>query len=132
MTKCAKVISPVDADPQDTYLLCADAMYGASLMDGKLKVLRINESVFEEVHFMETTHGVSAVEFFQFQNDGATQEFIVLGMENGSLHVYDYTKNKSNNYSKVLFNVKQNANSATRPSVLDASYERFSESKFTH
>jgi len=52
-------------------------------------------------------------------------------MENGSVHVYDYTKNKSSNYSKLIFNVKQNANSATSPQCLDASYERFSESKFT-
>lgn len=106
-------------------------MYGASLMDGKFKVLRLKESVFEEVHFMETTHGVSAIEFFQFNNGGTAQEFVVLGMENGSVHVYDYTKNKSSNYSKLIFNVKQNANSATSPQCLDASYERFCESKFT-
>jgi len=64
VTKCAKVITPADEDAQYTYLLCADSMYGASLMYGKFKVLRLKESVFEEVHFMETTHGVSAIEFF--------------------------------------------------------------------
>ena len=64
VTRNAKVIVPADEDPQHTYLLCADSMYGASLMDGKFKVLRVKESVFEEVHFMETTHGVTAVEFF--------------------------------------------------------------------
>ena len=55
----------------------------------------------------------------------------MLGMENGSVHVYDYTKNKSSNYSKLIFNVQQNLNSAARPQCVDASYERFSESKFT-
>jgi hypothetical protein len=39
-------------------------------MDGKFKVLKVKESVFEEVHFMETTQGVSAIEFFQYQPEG--------------------------------------------------------------
>ena len=131
VTKCAKVITPVDENPQYSYILCADAMFGASLMDGKFKVIRVKESVFEEVHYMETTHGVSAIEFFQFETEGQPQEFVVLGMENGSVHVYDYTKNKASNYSKLIFNVKSHANSANNnPQVVDASYERFSESQF--
>ena len=47
------------------------------------------------------------------------------------MHVYDYTKMKGSNYSKLIFNVKSNANAATHPTCLDASYERFCESVFT-
>jgi hypothetical protein len=42
-------------------------MYGSSLMDGKIKVLKMDaEGQCSERHYMETTWGVSAINFFKF------------------------------------------------------------------
>ena len=61
-----------------------------------------------EKHFVQTQWGVSALDYFSFTNeeeDKATQEFIVFGEENGQIHVYDYTKNKSQSYNRNIFSV---------------------------
>ena len=50
------------------------------------------------------------------------------GLEDGSIHVYDYSKNKHENYQKQIFAVKSSANAASHPHDLDNSLERFSES----
>ena len=76
---------------------------------------------------METPWGISAAEFFQFENgDEPNQEFIVVGFENGSIHVYDYTKHKKESYKKLIFNVKQFGSEAD-----DSAFDRFCDSHFT-
>ena len=78
--------------------------------------------LIDEKHFVETTWGSTSSEFFTFQGN---QEFIVVGQEDGSLHVYDYTRFKTTNYKKLIFNVKNS-------SELDQSIERFCESNYSH
>lgn len=78
--------------------------------------------LIDEKHFVETTWGSTAAELFTFQDE---QEFIVLGQEDGSIHVYDYTRFKTSNYKKLIFNVKNS-------SELDQSIERFCESNYEH
>ena len=76
VTQHIQQIEPVGVEKTNNtiYMLCSDAMYGSQLMDGKIKVLKISgqgaageESVvIEEEHFVETTYGVRASQFFQF------------------------------------------------------------------
>lgn len=67
-------------------------------MDGKMKILEIqpqNENDNIQIkHQVETSNGVMCSEYFNFVDNtqNKSQEFIVLGMEDGSLNVYDYTK----------------------------------------
>ena len=81
--------------------MCCDSMYVSSNFDGRLKILEVESGSqkVEMTHFVETNWGVTAAEFFSFDQ----QEFIVLGFENGSLHVYDYSKWKNSNYTKLVF-----------------------------
>jgi len=64
----------------EVFLLCSDSMYGSCLMDGKMKILKLSaeqpseesKSVnpsMEELHYVETTFGVSVTQLFQFQPD---------------------------------------------------------------
>ena len=47
-------------------------MYGSSQLDGKLKIITVDENAYlSETHFVETPWGVSAAEFFQFENGDA-------------------------------------------------------------
>lgn len=73
-----------------------------------MKVLKVTESKgievlasgleMTEAHFIETSWGVSCSKFFSFSgvdpvtNESMLQDFIVLGYEDGSIHVYDYTR----------------------------------------
>lgn len=92
-------------------LLCSDSLFGAGVMDGKLKVMRLSKNGLEsgifdktkleltEQHYVETSTGVSAATFFQFPGIESkygklVQEFIVLGSEEGMIFVYDYTRYK--------------------------------------
>ena len=107
VTRDIKRIYPADTD--DVLLLCSDSLFGAGVMDGKLKVMRLAKNQLEsglsgktklemtEQHFVETSTGVSAASFFKFPSkDGKlNQEFIVLGSEGGTIFVYDYTRFKS-------------------------------------
>ena len=54
---------------------------------------------------METSAGVSCVEFFSFQSQEQRQEFIVIGYEDGQMHVYDLTKNHNQSHKKLVFNI---------------------------
>ena len=66
VTKCAQQIYPHNEDNQKfRFLLCGDSMYGSSLMDGKIKVIQVDENGgCSEKHYMETTWGVCAISFF--------------------------------------------------------------------
>ena len=63
-----------------------------------MKILEIQpQNMNEKIqikHQVETSNGVICCEYFDFldKNQNKSQEFIVLGMEDGSLNVYDYTK----------------------------------------
>jgi len=45
----------------------------------------------------------------------SSQEFIVVGMEDGSVHVYDYTRNHNKSHSGMLFNVKRTEHENSKP-----------------
>ena len=68
VTKVCKQITPHNEDNESyRFFLCGDSMYGSSLMDGKIKVLKMDtEGQCSERHYMETTWGVSAINFFKF------------------------------------------------------------------
>ena len=80
-------------------------------MDGKLKVLNLspsdNKITFDESHFIETSWGVTSNAFFQFPDaeGNLSQEYVVLGYEDGSIHAYDYSRYCKDNYKKLVFNV---------------------------
>lgn len=114
------------ADGNVSHLLCANSTFGHSTMDGKLQVLKIKDNEISEHHFVETTAGVSCAKIFQFKNEptGNPQDFIVLGYEDGQLHVYDYQRWQSKNYKKLVFNISSQSETCCE--------ERFCESKFAH
>ena len=93
-------------------------------MDGKLRVLNVEKDGLRmtEEHFVETSWGVTAHLYISFSQ--TQQEFIILGYQDGSVHVYDYTRYKAQNFKKLLFSVQGMGN--------DANEERFCDSKYQH
>lgn len=58
------------------------------------------------------------------------QEFIVLGYEDGSLHVYDYTRYNTQCFKKLIFTLSNHGNHGEEP--LDTVEERFCDTKYKH
>lgn len=131
--KVARSISAIESasyqsEQGSNYLLCAASTFGHSVMDGKLQILEFdpNAMSISEKHFVETTTGVSCAKFFKFKNEavGVAQEFIVLGYEDGQIHVYDLTKFGNTNYQKLVFSVSNHADQCGE--------ERFCDSRTPH
>ena len=82
-------------------------MFGSSVMDGKMKIFtlkNVTESINKElstVHFVENSYCVMDSEYFNFGNN----EFMVMGLDDGSFHVYDYGKKKDKSYERPVFRV---------------------------
>lgn len=60
-------------------------------MDGQVKVLEVDgskDAAFSIVHSLETSSSVTCAQYFCFDK----QVFLVFAFEDGSMHVYDYTK----------------------------------------
>jgi len=57
---------------------------------------------------------------------------MISGTEDGYIHVYDYTRFKGENYSKLIFNVKQNYNRDGYMQDIDNQNERFCDSVLAH
>ena len=108
-------------------------MYGANIMDGKLKVFTLQDLVestpkmLKETHFVETSYGVVDSEYFAF---GPGSEYIVSGLDDGTVSVYDYTQNKGNSYSKPVFRIQKDK--ATSAVELDNPYDQFVETLYEH
>jgi hypothetical protein len=107
-------------------------MFGSSVMDGKMKIFtlkNLTESANQElanVHFVENSYCVLDSEYFTFDNN----EFIVMGLDDGSCHVYDYGSRKGQSYERPLFRVaKDKASSAVE---LDSPNAIYKESLFEH
>lgn len=72
----------------------------------------------DATHFVETEFGVADIEHFRV---GAI-DYLLIGLEDGSLHLYNYTKNLGNSYS-----LKQNQGKS-----LHSPYDQFLESNYEH
>ena len=90
-----------DPASQQSLLLCGDSMYGANVMDGKFKVLALGEVVasaregrhnaaLKETYSAEVPYGVQCIEHFNIDD----KELLVAGLCDGTIQVFDYTKNK--------------------------------------
>lgn len=54
-------------------------------------------------HFVENSYCVTDSEYFHFDNF----ELIVMGLDDGSFHIYDYGKKKGQSYERPLFKVSK-------------------------
>jgi WD40 repeat protein len=129
----------INCSQNSMQILCADSLYGGSLMDGKLKVITLTSSnntySYSLNHFIETSSGISAFEEFKFvDEDGKDVSFVVLGCEDGSIHVYDLSKYiVMGNYTNTIFKVKKTStDQSSSIHVIDRPDERFSESLKVH
>ena len=75
-------------------------MHGANVMDGKIKVFSLDDLTssavdskpIKEKFFVEVPYGVHCVEHFALE--GNKQEFFISGIDDGTVQIFDYTKNK--------------------------------------
>ena len=140
VTKQMSLVHPEHS--QTPLLMCCDSLYAAGTMDGKLKFLTLSsrgEGTMQmqrpgietrESHYIETTWGVCAAQFFKFENSGGCQEFVVLGYEDGSIHVYDYTRFNTQSFKKLVFSTSSQSPNSDEP--LSTVEERFCDTKYKH
>ena len=87
-----------DPATQQTMLLGAESTYGANVMDGKFRVFAAGDLVaglkqlggLKDKFYVEVPYGVQCIEHFNL----GTEELIVSGLSDGTIQVFDYTKNK--------------------------------------
>jgi len=97
-------------------LLASDMMFASSWMDGKFKLLspavlrdikptQSSSNIFKapgtniiEDHFVELDCGVGDSASFTIKN----QDYILTGVEDGSLHLYNLTKNYGKSFSRPI------------------------------
>ena len=96
------------------YLLAADMMLGATNMDGKFKLISLASllqqknsaqdqtkimsgpsSTLATEHFVETEAGCCVAQSLQTK----TGDYVICGLEDGSLHVYNLRKNFGKSYT---------------------------------
>ena len=135
MRRVCKSIKKFTDAKQRSFLLLSDMMFASSDMDGKLKLVSplallnqtqqpANQIVntpttpLAEEHFVETECGIAdSCAFRVGQND-----YILLGFEDGSLHVYNMSAGFGKPYKRV----------AKKPSVQRDDYDQFLESNYEH
>lgn len=106
-------------------------------MDGKFKTFTLqglavdsNPQQLIESLFVETSFGVNDAEYFQLCGE---KEYIVAGLDDGTLQVYDYGANNKQSYQKPVFRVQKNtAGQQAAATELDNPYDIFTESLFEH
>jgi hypothetical protein len=99
LTQLRKFTDPASSQ---SYLLGSDSMYGANTMDGKFKVINPKDLVssataqggaqLTERFYVEIPYGVNCTEHIAV--DGGAQEYFVAGLDDGTIQILDYTKNK--------------------------------------
>lgn len=116
----------------NSLLMGSDGMFGSSVMDGKMKIFTLKnltesaDKQLKESYFVESSYCVTDSEYFNFDNN----ELIVMGLDDGSFHVYDYGSKKDKSYERPIFRVtKDKASSAVE---LDSPNAIFKESMFEH
>jgi hypothetical protein len=99
------------------FLLAADSMYASGKMSGRFKVISLPNVIahaeiaiqhatqpmivdrptveVQTAHFVETDVGVGDIEHFRI----GMIDYLLIGLEDGSLHLYNLTKNFGNSYS---------------------------------
>jgi len=87
----------------------------------------------QERYYVEVPYGVQSIEHFSL--DGGAQEFILSGLDDGTIQVFDYTKNKSkDSVQRPVFRIQKTdqSNSEDRPADLDHPYDYFKETLYEH
>jgi hypothetical protein len=96
-----------------SYFLTSHSLYGGSQMDGKFSIFQSDYflpdnikslSTLSPFHFVETSYGVEDSEYFSFENG---VEYIAAGLNDGSVHLYNYSDNKGKNYEKPIFKLEK-------------------------
>ena len=121
-------------------------MYGANVMDGKFKVMRVEEIVraaasgaeggapamVKDEYYSEVAYGVQCIEHFNVSGN----ELIVAGLGDGTIQVFDYTKNKDKApVQRPVFRVQRSDGHQAeedRPANLDHPYDNFLETLYEH
>lgn len=141
MTQLKKFTDPVTSQ---AYLLASDALYGGNTMDGKIKVLSISdifsqegagESLIKEKFYVEVPYGVQTVEHVAMSATGGFQEYFLAGLDDGTVQIFDYTKNKEKqSIQRPVFKVQKTVDGAaeSRPADIDHPYDYFQESLYEH
>lgn len=122
-------------DPQTStsFLLGADSMYGSNTMDGKFKVFSLAQEPLSETFFVEVPYGVQSIEHVAI--DSGAQEFILTGLDDGTVQVFDYTKHKGKpSIQRPVFKVQKSQEEPVenRAADLDHPYDNFQESLYEH
>lgn len=121
-------------------------------MDGKFKVLSPKDLVeasgatvaaqgsgqLTEKFYVEVPYGVNCAEHIALDN--GAQEYFVAGLDDGTVQIFDYTKNREKRgISRPVFKVQKPAGTGqaegtteTRPADLDHPYDYFQESLYEH
>ena len=114
-------------------------MFGANIMDGRFKTFTVDSliqsqgSKLQEKFFVEVPYGVTSIEYFNL--DSGNKELIVAGLDDGTIQILDYTKNKEKqSIQRPVFKIQKTEGSQaeTRPADLDHPYDYFKESLYEH
>ena len=93
----------------------------------------------KEKFFVEVPYGVHCAEHITLDN--GSQEFIVSGLDDGTVQIFDYTRNKSRGpgIQRPVFKVQRPAGAGQaegtmeeKPADLDHPYDYFQESLYEH
>lgn len=80
-------------------------------------------------YFVESSYAVMDVEYIHAQQtkDGPMEEFFVVGLDDGTVHAYAYSKNKGKSFTKRVIPA---GGSATKD--IDGPYDQFADSTYEH
>lgn len=91
---------------QDQFLLASQCTFGHSVMDGNISVFSINDlkesienNTLKTSLLVDVCAGVNASEYFTFNK----KQFIVCGLDDGTIQVYNMAKGS---YNRPVFSIK--------------------------
>jgi hypothetical protein len=114
--RACKSLKLATLDGKSQFLLASDIMFGSTEMDGKFKLIStevIRDLKNSEANYtFEKSPGTNIVEDHYFEVDcGVTDansfslnktDYIIIGLEDGSLHIYNMTKNLGKSFSRPV------------------------------
>ena len=109
-------------------------------MDGKFKVFTLEDlqaasltNSLNEKFFVEVPYGVTCAEHIVI--DGSQQEYLIGGLDDGTVQLFDYTKHKAKSVQRPVFRIQKDTTSPgseDRPADLDHPYDNFQETLYEH
>lgn len=134
--------------PQSQNLLASDMTFSSNRMDGVLKVFNPVTSLLQKAeskvgilgqtelavmavdYFVESSYGVMDADYIQAQRQAtsAMEEFFVVGLDDGTVHAYAYTKNKGKSFTKRVIS----GGESSQPKDIDGPYDQFCDSTYEH